>query len=151
MPVLAEHLEGLAEALDHAPPTSPNRARATNPGEVIDRRLEWLHEEPPASETDLRATSIAWEHLFARAARKPFGAEDAQTVLTDTDPSWAEADPTQLMRLMDESTRQLEALAERSDDVFSPEAVDEATRAALAVQFSVAQIFASSQIPRFFK
>jgi hypothetical protein len=145
---LADNAERLPETLRDAASLSPMRFRSLREGDAIESYEEFLREEPPASAEEMQAIETAWEHLYARAAREPFGMHDAWDALIDLDGKWRDPSATLLMQLMDQSTSELRALSERTE---APEMGDEARRAADAVQFSVAQIFASSQMPPTFR
>lgn len=114
----------------------------------MDGFSELLREEPAPSEEERQVIVGAWEHLFARATRGPFGMEDARTTLGDYDPEWADPDATMLARLFEESSDRLMALSEPANGAASPSTLAEALRAAREVQFATAQLFASSQLSR---
>jgi hypothetical protein len=126
-----------------------DRASGGEAGARVESFQELLAEDSVPPEQG-EAISVAWESLFARAMRAPFGVDDAHEALNDLGSPWRQPSQELLARLIDEASLQVRAFSNGQDHVASPEIQDEAVRAARQVQFSLAQLFASSEIPSIF-
>ena len=116
-------------------------------GNAMDGLNELLPGDQPRSEEERRNIDAAWEHLFARALSGPFDWETARGTLEDVDPRWKDPEPGLLVLLCEESSARLKDLAAQAQTE-KGSASGDVVRAAREVQFSVAQLFAASEVPR---